>query len=199
MQPITTDFVFTNVRIALIATVAYLGGAGYFSPAGVTLAGALISSLLPILVPWAMSAYASWGVIKVSPDLVISKADIQTASGNGSATVSSVIDAAKRAAPVLLLTLFVLGGCTTAQKQAGTTAAATVIRSVPDLQSRTAYVCGFVPYAEVAAAIFKVDTGSIGQIATGVCNALKTQIATYGFMSREPSYKGVILKGKFVP
>lgn len=200
MQPITVDFVFTNVRIALIATVAYLGGAGYFSPAGVTLATALITSLLPILIPWAMSAYASWGIVKVPENLVITKEDIQKASGNGAALAKDVVAVAKQAAPLILLLLILpLAACTTAQKNAGTSAAATVIRSVPDLQSRTAYLCKFVPAAEVVAAIFRVDTGTVGQIATGICNSIKTQVATYGIMSREPSYKGVILRGKFVP
>lgn len=203
MQPITADFVFTNVRIALIATVAYLGGAGYFSPAGVTLATALITSLLPILIPWAMSAYASWGIVKVPADLKINGIAVENAGGglNTPAPIAAVIEQAKKAAPLILLCLLILpmAACTTAQKNAGTSAAATVIRSVPDLQSRTAYLCKFVPAAEVVTAIFRVDTGTVGQIATGICNSLKTQVATYGIMSREPSYKGVILRGKFVP
>lgn len=200
MQPITADFVFTNVRIALIATVAYLGGAGYFSPAGVTLATALITSLLPILIPWAMSAYASWGIVKVPTNLVITKDDIQKASGNGAALAKDVVAVAKQAAPLILLLLILpLAACTTPQKKATANVAAAVVRNVPELQSRTAYVCKFVPYADVAAALLKVDLGSVGDIARGVCDALKTQVVTYGIMAREPSYKGVILRGKFVP
>ena len=147
-----------------------------------------------------MSAYASWGIVKVPENLVITKEDIQKASGNGAALAKDVVAVAKQAAPLILLLLILpLAACTTAQKNAGTSAAATVIRSVPDLQSRTAYLCKFVPAAEVVAAIFRVDTGTVGQIATGICNSIKTQVATYGIMSREPSYKGVILRGKFVP
>lgn len=203
MQPLTPDFVFTQLRIAAIAGIAYAGGAGYFSPAGVTLATALVMSLLPIAVPWAFSIWANWRMVKVPDSLTIRPSDVAIAADNSPGTgakIEEIVKVAKQSSVAfVLLSLFVLGGCTTAQKQAGTSAAATVIRSVPDLQSRTAYVCGFVPLATVAAAILKVDTGSIGEVATGICNALKTQVQTFGFMTREPSYKGVILKGKFVP
>jgi len=65
MQPITPDFVYAQLRIAAVAIVAYCGGAGYFSPAGVTLASALIISVLPLVVPWAFSVYANFGMVKV--------------------------------------------------------------------------------------------------------------------------------------
>lgn len=65
MQPITAEFVYTQLRIAFIAGVAYAGGAGFFSPTETTFALALITSLLPLIVPWIFSTYASWGSTKV--------------------------------------------------------------------------------------------------------------------------------------
>jgi len=201
MQPLTPDFLAGQLRVALIAFTAYGSGKGWFSPTDAGFYLGMFTAFSPIVIPWAFSIWATLGTVKVPAGMIITKDDIQAASGNGAAPAAAVIDAAKKAAPVILLCLLILplAACTTAQKQAGTNAAATVIRSVPDLQSRTAYLCKFVPAAEVVAAIFRVDSGTIGQIATGICNSLKTQVATYGIMAREPSYKGVILRGKFVP
>jgi hypothetical protein len=68
MQKLTPDFVYAQIRLALVAAIAYLGGRGTFTPADVTLAGALVTSLLPIAVPWAFSIFSNWGTIKVSTD-----------------------------------------------------------------------------------------------------------------------------------
>lgn len=201
MQPLTPDFVGAQLRLFAMALIAYLSGKGVFTPVDAGFAAAVVTSLGPIAVPYVVSTVANWGVIKVPANLVITKDDIQAASGNGSAPAKDVIAVAKHAAPLLLLCLLLLplGACTAMQKTVTTNVAAAVVRSVPDLQSRTAYVCKFVPYADVAAAILKVDTGAIGDVARGICDALKTQTVTYGIMAREPTYKGVILRGKFVP
>lgn len=60
------DFVTSQLRTLLLATVAYEAGTGRFTPEGSTLAGTFITILLPIAVPWLMSLYANMGVIKVS-------------------------------------------------------------------------------------------------------------------------------------
>lgn len=209
MQPtlptLTADFVYSQLRVALIAGVAYAGGAGYFTPAGVTLSTALIVSLLPLAVSWGFSWYATWGTVKVPVNMPITSADVSSANGDGvntPAPAGSVIEAAKKAATpfaLLLLAGLSLGACTPEQRAASVAATAAIVRAVPDLQSRTSYVCGFVPDADVAAAILRIDTGSVGEIARGICAALKTSIPSYGFMSREPSYKGIILRGKYLP
>ncbi len=59
------DFIYAQLRVALVAGIAWAGGKGYFTPADSTLAFALVTSLLPIAAPWFASLYATWGTKKV--------------------------------------------------------------------------------------------------------------------------------------
>lgn len=89
---ITSDFVWSQVRVACVAAIAYLGGTGYFSPAGVTLSTALLISLGPILVPWAFSIYANIGKVSVTTD---SKAAIVASVENAGGTKADIISAVR--------------------------------------------------------------------------------------------------------
>ena len=65
MQQITAEFVYTQLRIVLIGGVSYAAGKGWFTPTDATFAGVVITSILPLLVPWFFSTYVSWGTTKV--------------------------------------------------------------------------------------------------------------------------------------
>lgn len=65
-QPITLDFFMSQLRLALVAVLAYGGGKGWFTPADASLITALAASLGPIIVPWAWSIFSNLGTIRVS-------------------------------------------------------------------------------------------------------------------------------------
>ncbi len=64
------DFLMSQLRVALVATVAYLSGKGVFTPADATFATAIIGAGLPILAPWLASMYATYGTVKVGTNTV---------------------------------------------------------------------------------------------------------------------------------
>lgn len=51
----TQDFVMGQLRLALVAILAYAGGKGWLTPQDATLITALATSMGPVLVPWAWS------------------------------------------------------------------------------------------------------------------------------------------------
>jgi hypothetical protein len=65
-QPITLDFLMSQLRVALVAVLAYGGGKGWFTPADATVITALAASLGPIVVPWAWSIVANLGTVRVN-------------------------------------------------------------------------------------------------------------------------------------
>lgn len=66
MQQITPDFLASQLRVALVAILAYGGGRGWFTPADTTLALALMSSLGPLCVPWIWSIVSNLGTVRVA-------------------------------------------------------------------------------------------------------------------------------------
>ena len=92
MQPITQEFVYTQLRILLIGGVSYGAGKGIFTPTDATFAGVVITTVLPMVVPWFFSTYASWGKTKVPLGSVAAKVNV-TSTGN-SVTGSSTLGAA---------------------------------------------------------------------------------------------------------
>lgn len=95
MQKLTPDFVYAQSRVALIAGIAYAGGTGAFSPAGVTFATALVLSVLPILVPWGFSVFSNWGTILVTTDSkAAAVAEVEKTTDSKEAAVAAI-----RAAP----------------------------------------------------------------------------------------------------
>jgi hypothetical protein len=77
MQTITPDFLMSQLRLALVALLAYGGGKGWFTPADTTFYLALASSLGPVIVPWAWSIFSNLGKVSV-------------VSGSAAATVAAV-------------------------------------------------------------------------------------------------------------
>lgn len=192
MQPVTPEFIFTNLRIAFIAVIAYMGGAGYFSPAGVTLATALVTSLLPIAVPWAISAYMSWNVTKVPLNSVAAEVAVaQTLTSNPQALAAVAMDAArKHVAPLILIAFLALPmiGCATRPGKPST---------VEIVQGYAKAVCAFVPTAETIDAIFK--TGLTDEIAMG--KAICASIAPTNrqtFLPSVPTVRGVPVVGRYL-
>jgi hypothetical protein len=116
----TLDFVTGQLRLALVAVLAYGGGRGWFTPADATFITALAGALGPLLIPWAWSIYANAGQINVasgSAAAAVARVEkIDPASASTGA--ASAIQAAKVAVvlvAVMLAGLVVLPGEASAQ------------------------------------------------------------------------------------
>ncbi len=78
-QPITLDFLMGQLRLAMVAVLAYGGGKGWFTPADASLLTALGASLGPIVVPWAWSIVSNLGTVRVntgSAAAVVAKVEV---------------------------------------------------------------------------------------------------------------------------
>lgn len=64
-QPITLDFFMGQTRLALVAVLAYGGGAHWFTPEAAGLYLTLFTTIGPIAIPWAWSIVANLGTIIV--------------------------------------------------------------------------------------------------------------------------------------
>jgi hypothetical protein len=73
MQTITPDFIFSQLRLALVATLAYGGGAHWFTPEAAGLYLTLFTTLGPIAIPWGWSIIANLGVVFVSHNSAAAK------------------------------------------------------------------------------------------------------------------------------
>lgn len=89
-QPITLDFLMSQLRLALVALLAYGGGKGWFTPADASLITALAASLGPIVIPWAWSIFSNLGTVRVnngSAAAVVAKVEaVDQQSANAGAT-----------------------------------------------------------------------------------------------------------------
>lgn len=65
-QPITLDFVMSQLRLALVAVLAYGGGAHWFTPELAGLYLTLFTSLGPVVIPWIWSIASNLGTIRIS-------------------------------------------------------------------------------------------------------------------------------------
>lgn len=76
-----SDFVLGQVRLALVAVIAWCGAKGYFTPVDSTLALALVTSMMPVLVPWGWSIYSNINMKRVPQNSVaIAPADVLSAN-----------------------------------------------------------------------------------------------------------------------
>lgn len=66
MQTITPDFLFSQLRLALVATLAYGGGAHWFTPEAAGLYLTLFTTLAPIGIPWAWAIVSNLGTVRIS-------------------------------------------------------------------------------------------------------------------------------------
>ncbi len=61
----TYDFIMGQLRVALVAGLAYAGGKGWLTPTDATLFTTMATALGPLLIPWLWSAISNLGVIHV--------------------------------------------------------------------------------------------------------------------------------------
>jgi hypothetical protein len=66
VQPITADFAYSQIRLALVAVLAYGGGKGWFTPADSSVIVAVASSIGPLVFPYVWSIVSNLGTIKIS-------------------------------------------------------------------------------------------------------------------------------------
>ena len=62
----TYDFVIGQLRIALVAVLAYAGGRGWLTPTDATLLTTVATAMGPLILPWAWSVFANVGVVHVA-------------------------------------------------------------------------------------------------------------------------------------
>ena len=65
-QPITLEFFMGQLRLALVAVLAYGGGKGWFTPEDASLITAIAASLGPIIIPWAWSIASNLNTVRVN-------------------------------------------------------------------------------------------------------------------------------------
>jgi hypothetical protein len=86
----TMDFFLGQLRLALVAALAYAGGKGWLTPTDSGLAMALITSLGPIVGPWLWSVYVNInGKIVPQHALVVDPIITTANAGNPTVTVQS--------------------------------------------------------------------------------------------------------------
>lgn len=61
----TYDFVMGQLRIALVAGLAFAGGKGWLTPTDAGAITAIATGLGPLIIPWICSVYANLGVVHV--------------------------------------------------------------------------------------------------------------------------------------
>lgn len=61
----TYDFVIGQLRIALVAVLAYSGGKGWLTPTDATLLTTVATAIGPLVLPWVWSIVANAGVVHV--------------------------------------------------------------------------------------------------------------------------------------
>lgn len=66
MQTITPDFLYSQLRLALVATLAYGGGAHWFTPEAAGLYLTLFTTLGPIALSWIWPTVANIGTIRIA-------------------------------------------------------------------------------------------------------------------------------------
>lgn len=77
----TYDFFLGQLRVAMVAILAYSGGKGWLTPADATLATALASSLGPLLLPWVWSIVRNYDAKIVPNSAVVAKGAIALFAG----------------------------------------------------------------------------------------------------------------------
>jgi hypothetical protein len=80
LQPITADFLYSQLRVAFVSVVAYGSGAHWFTPEQAGLYMTLFTSLGPIAIPWAWSIVANFGKVFIdrnSAAAVVAKVEVE--------------------------------------------------------------------------------------------------------------------------
>jgi hypothetical protein len=91
MQTITPDFLFSQIRLALVAVLAYGGGAHWFTPEAAGLYLTLFTTLGPIAIPWAWSIVANLGVVFVDHNSAAAKVAAVEKTDPKSAEAAAVV------------------------------------------------------------------------------------------------------------
>ena len=90
----TYDFVMGQLRIALVAGLAFAGGKGWLTPTDAGAITAVATGLGPLVIPWICSVYANLGVVHIasgSSAAVVAKIEAQApiAAAAGAALATS--------------------------------------------------------------------------------------------------------------
>ncbi len=104
-QPITLDFFMAQLRLAVVAVLAYGGGAHWFTPEAAGLYLTLFTTLGPIAIPWGWSIFANFGKVYIdrnSAAAVVAKVEaVDPKSANAGATNALIANSGNPTAPTV--------------------------------------------------------------------------------------------------
>lgn len=115
---ITYDFVMGQLRIAMVAVLAYGGGKGWWTPQDAGLLSALGASIGPIAVPWAWSIMTNLSTVHVasgSAAAIVARVERLNPIEAGQAAVRVAVDTGTKIAAVLLLAIMLFPSDASAQ------------------------------------------------------------------------------------
>jgi len=118
----TYDFVMGQLRIALVAGLAFAGGKGWLTPTDAGAITAIATGLGPLVIPWICSVYANLGVVHVgsgsaAATLAKVEAVAPVAAANAANKVADTI--VKVLIAAVLLSAFLFADPAMAQQQRG--------------------------------------------------------------------------------
>lgn len=104
-QPITLDFFMGQLRLAVVALLAYGGGAHWFTPEAAGLYLTLFTTLGPIGIPWVWSIAANLGKVSIdrnSAAAVVAKVEaVDPKSAVAGATNALIANSGNPAVPTV--------------------------------------------------------------------------------------------------
>ncbi len=107
-QPITLDFFMGQLRLAVVAVLAYGGGAHWFTPEAAGLYLTLFTTLGPITIPWAWSIVSNFGKVTIdrnSAAAVVAKVEaVDPKSAVAGATNALIANSGNLQAPTVTAT-----------------------------------------------------------------------------------------------
>lgn len=108
----TYDFVMGQLRVALVAALAFAGGKGWLTPTDAGAITAIATGLGPLIIPWLWSVFANLGVVHVRSDsaaATVAKVEVVAPT----AALNAASNLAQKVATVLLVAFalsFLLAG-----------------------------------------------------------------------------------------
>lgn len=156
MQTITPDFLMSQLRLALVAVLAYGGGAHWFTPEAAGLYLTLFTTLGPIAIPWAWSIASNLGKVFVRQGsaaaqvAAVEKKDPASASAGAATAVAATV----KILLIAFLPLILLAGGS-AHAQTGNIAKDIAAMRAKTLAPKAAVVAVAAPAAPAASGLQK--------------------------------------------
>lgn len=91
LQKITPDFLWSQIRTLCVGVIAYLAGRHTFTPEDAGLATVILTTMGPVLIPWAWGFFSNFGTVKVnSSSVAAAVAKVETVTDDKAALKNAV-------------------------------------------------------------------------------------------------------------